>query len=78
MLPNSSIQPVADAILRFLTHQPNGADTAENIERWWLSQHSAEAAIESVHEAMNLLERAGEVEKASMEGGQMLYQRVAD
>ena len=75
---SNSVEATADTILAFLAHQPDRADTAENIRRWWLSRHGSANAGESVQEALDYLERSGDVEKASMEGGQMLYQKVAD
>lgn len=74
----AEIQSAAATIERFLHGQPDGADTAENIMRWWATHSPSGAAVELVQEALDHLERMGDVQKASMEGGQMLYQRVRD
>lgn len=76
MPSDKEIETTAAVIDRFLALQPNGADTAENIQRWWAELPVTKSTSDAVKDALNFLERQGMVEKASMEGGGLIYQRV--
>ena len=66
---------VADAIRKYLTQYPDGADTDVGIQLWWLPPW-CQAPIEAVREALAALEAEGFVTADEVPGGQIVYRRT--
>ncbi len=68
------VQLVSDEIRRYLTQYPEGADTEEGIQRWWLAPWCA-APLDAVRAALSRLQAEGFVRPDTVPGGQVLYRR---
>ena len=69
-LPNR----VAEEIRKYLTQYPEGADTDEHIQRWWLPPW-CEVPLDVVRAALVLLEAEGFVKADEIVGGRTIYRR---
>ena len=72
-----SVRVVADAIARHLADRPNGADSAEGIQQWWLRPAGFEVPVELVLVALRLLEGEGVVECRRLAGREVWRRRAA-
>jgi hypothetical protein len=61
--PLPDAQCVAEAIRRYLSEHPQAADTAPGIQRWWLLPQFGEVCLQTVEDALTLLEQAGAISK---------------
>ena len=66
---------VADAIRKYLTQYPDGADTDVGIQLWWLPPW-CQVPLEVVRAALAELEAEGFVTAQEVTGGQMVYRRA--
>ncbi len=66
-------QVIADAIQRYLDVNPDAADSAEGIGRWWLPPALAEESPRMVEEALDRLVAAGAIVRRPLPDGQVLY-----
>jgi hypothetical protein len=51
-----SVRVVADAVARYLVARPGSADSAKGIQQWWLRPIGMEVSLETVLDALRLLE----------------------
>ena len=70
---DSTAWDIARDIENYLRRHPSAADTAPGIQRCWLSNEWAEASIERVEEALDILVMAGVVVKREVLGGSVMY-----
>lgn len=70
------VRDIADAICRYLASRPNAAETIEGVAKWWLLRQRYEDSVESVQQALNLLEEKGEVVRFRLTGGKVMYRRA--
>jgi hypothetical protein len=68
-----SAQVIADAIQRYLDLNPDAADSAEGIRRWWLPPALAEESPGTVEEALDRLVAAGVISRRPLPDGRVLY-----
>lgn len=68
-------QIVADAIRKYLTQYPEGADTDVGIQLWWLPPW-CQVPLEVVREALAILEADDFVRADEAPGGQVVYRRT--
>lgn len=71
------VQLVSEEIRRYLSQYPEGADTEEGIQRWWLAPWCA-APIDAVREALSRLEAEGFVRAEAVPGGRLVYRRRSE
>ncbi|WP_428243230.1 hypothetical protein [Gynuella sp.] len=77
-MPDLDAQPyqsAADAILRYLAQRPEAAETVEGVAKWWLARQRYDDSVRLVQQALDYLEKQGEVEKMSITDGQVLYRK---
>ena len=60
---------VAEAVMRYLRHQPDAADTLEGVVKWWLPRQRYLDTRERVEAALELLVQRELVEKFAGPGG---------
>lgn len=70
---DSTARDIARDIENYLRRHPSAADTAAGIQRCWLPNEWAEAPIDRVEEALEILEIAGVVVKRELPGGTVMY-----
>jgi hypothetical protein len=68
-----SAQVIADVIQRYLDLNPEAADSAEGIRRWWLPAALAEESPRTVEEALDRLVAAGVIDRRPLPDGRVLY-----
>jgi hypothetical protein len=59
--PSPDVQAVAEAIRAYLVEHPQAVDTAGGIQRWWLLPRFGEVSLQTVEDALLLLEVEGAV-----------------
>ena len=72
-----TFQQRCDEILQYLQAHPDAGDTVDGIAEWWLSQHDAPYANESVvlvEQALDHLVQRGLVERHVLVEGTILYE----
>jgi len=67
------VQVIADTIERYLDQNPDAADSAEGIRRWWLPPGLSEEAPETVEEALDRLVASGVIRRQPLPDGRVLY-----
>ena len=67
------VQMIAQTIRRYLEVNPDAADSAEGIRRWWLPPALAEESPGTVEEALDRLVAAGVITRRPMPDGRVLY-----
>lgn len=70
---DSTARGIAEDIGHYLARHPYAADTASGIQRCWLPAKWADAPINRVEEALEILEEAGVVIKRHIPGGSVVY-----
>jgi hypothetical protein len=70
------VELVAAEIARYLTRQPQAADSAEGIRRWWLAPRIGERQPVLVRAALARLEARGIVERRPLSDGTTLWGAV--
>jgi hypothetical protein len=70
---DSTVRGIAADIEHYLARHPSAADTASGIQRCWLSAEWAEAPIDRVEEALEILADRGVVTKREVPGGSVMY-----
>lgn len=73
---DEEVYGVAQEIERYLANHPNAADTLPGIQRWWLLMQRYEQAVMQVQRALDYLETAGVVAKATGNNGRTIYRRT--
>jgi hypothetical protein len=68
-----SAQVIAHTIQRYLDVNPEAADSAEGIRRWWLPPALAEESPGAVEEALDRLVAAGVIQPRPLPDGRVLY-----
>ena len=68
-----SAQVIAHTIQQYLDANPDAADSAEGIRRWWLPPALAEESPETVEEALDRLVTAGVIQRRPLPDGRVLY-----
>jgi hypothetical protein len=67
------VQVIAHTIRRYLEVNPDAADSAEGIRRWWLPPALAEESPGTVEEALDRLVAAGVITRRPLPDGRVLY-----
>jgi hypothetical protein len=67
------VQVIAHTIQRYLEVNPDAADSAEGIRRWWLPPALAEESPGTVEEALDRLVAAGVISRRPLPDGRVLY-----
>lgn len=75
-MTGDSVRAVADAIARYLAARPEGADSPEGIQQWWLRPVGIEVPMELVLVALRLLEGEGVVECRRLAGREVWRRRA--
>jgi hypothetical protein len=68
-----AVRAIAAEIERYVTAHPGAADTAEGIQRWWLSGHLADEPQAVLTEALEWLIARGLIAPATLPDGRVLY-----
>jgi hypothetical protein len=71
----SGIKMIVEALVAYVSANPNACDTVDGIERWWLSgcrQSSREVAA-----ALDWMVRRGYLEAVTATDGRTRYRRIA-
>jgi hypothetical protein len=63
------------SIRQYLTAHPDSADTAEGIHQWWISWPDLQESITVTIEALERLEKFGEVERVDIGNRRLWRQR---
>jgi hypothetical protein len=66
-------QVIAHTIQRYVEVNPDAADSAEGIRRWWLPPGLAEESPATVEEALDRLVAAGVISRRPLPDGRVLY-----
>ncbi len=69
------IQEAAESILRFIDSQPNAAETAQGVLRWWMLRQRVDEGLELIQSALDYLVNKGALIKRNV-GGQDLYMKA--
>jgi DNA-binding MarR family transcriptional regulator len=72
---DDTTRALAAEVLAHLERHPDAADTAEGIQRWWLSDGGA-YALADVERALERLVRMGSVSRRRLPDGRVLYAAV--
>lgn len=64
---------VASAVLGYLRHHPDAADTLEGIVRWWLPQQRYETEKARIEQILEKLVADGALRCERLPGGAVLY-----
>lgn len=72
----SAVEAMAKDIGRYLTANPNAADTLEGVALWWLSGNVSEAYLADVHEALTRLINSGKAARRTMVDGTVIYEGI--
>ena len=72
----SRVESITRELSRYLSANPNAADTLEGVALWWLSGNVSEAYLADVHEALTRLVNGGEVTRRAMVDGTVIYERT--
>jgi hypothetical protein len=64
---------VASAVLGYLRHHPDAADTLEGIVRWWLPQQRYETEKARIERVLETLVADGALRCEQLPGGAVLY-----
>jgi hypothetical protein len=67
------VHAIAHTIQRYLEVNPDAADSAEGIRRWWLPPALAEESPGTVEEALDRLVAAGVITRRPLPDGRVLY-----
>jgi len=67
------VEVIAHTIRRYLEVNPDAADSAEGIRRWWLPPALAEESPGTVEEALDRLVAAGVITRRPLPDGRVLY-----
>lgn len=70
---DDSVQMIAETIEAYLDLNPDAADSAEGIRRWWLPPGLAEEAPATVEDALAQLVTAGVIRRQPLPDGRVLY-----
>jgi len=73
----SSPTSVAGAIHRYLTAQPDAADSAEGVARWWLPSMNIAASVPEAEGALEQLLTLGLVRKRTLADGRVIYRAAS-
>ena len=73
---DDTIRLVARELSIYLDEHPDAVDTADGIQRWWLSSRRIEATLEDVGQALDLLIAQGVAERRRMPDGRSVYGRA--
>jgi len=68
-----AVRAIAAEIERYVEAHPGAADTAEGIQRWWLSHPLADESAAMVIEALDLLIARGVMASTTLPDGRALY-----
>jgi Fe2+ or Zn2+ uptake regulation protein len=71
-----TITEIQESVLGYLAEHPGAADSVDGIRNWWLFQRMARASTERVQRALDDLEVAGCIERATLQDGSVLYRRT--
>jgi hypothetical protein len=70
---DDAVQTIAETIEAYLDVNPDAADSAEGIARWWLPPALAEESPAMVEDALERLVAAGVIRRQPMPDGRVLY-----
>ena len=68
-----AVRAMAAAIERYLEAHPGAADTAEGIQRWWLSAEFADEPATMLTDALEVLVARGVIASTTLPDGRTLY-----
>jgi hypothetical protein len=69
----SGRQEVEHAVLAYLQHHPDAADTLDGIASWWLPQQRYETERERIERVLSVLVERGELRCDRLPDGAALY-----
>jgi hypothetical protein len=67
------VRAMVAEIARYLEAHPGAADTAEGIQRWWLSQQLADEPAATLSDALDALVARGVIASTTLPDGRTLY-----
>ena len=70
---DDAVKSIAETIEAYLDANPEAADSAEGIARWWLPPALAEESPAMVEDALERLVTAGVILRRPMPDGRVLY-----
>ena len=70
---NSKSETLSRQILDYLQKHPEAGDTLEGIASWWLEQQRIEQLVEEVAEALELLEKKGDIKTFKTISGNTVF-----
>ncbi len=71
------LSKLCDAIVGYLKHHPDAADTARGIGNWWLPAQHCESDARLIQRALDRLVEQGRVRWYALVDGTILYARQA-
>lgn len=66
-------QALIDAILAYLSHHPQAADSADGVTRWWLARNGAGPSRLEVEQALATMVQRGLLRRVELPDGTVLY-----
>ncbi|WP_144109703.1 hypothetical protein [Paraburkholderia sp. BCC1886] len=72
-----NLSKLCDAIVGYLKHHPDAADTAHGIGNWWLPEQRCDADARLIGRALDRLVEEGRVTRHALVDGTVLYTREA-
>ncbi len=70
---DDAVRAIAAEIERYVAAHPGAADTAEGIQRWWLSGRLADEPAAVLTEALDALIARGVIARRTLPDGRTLY-----
>lgn len=71
------VDAIAQAILHHLQAHPLAADSVEGVARWWLGPAFANASVEQVEQALDLLVSRDALRRLGLLDGSILYAQAS-
>jgi hypothetical protein len=68
-----AVRAMVAEIERYLEAHPGAADTAEGIQRWWLSRQLADEPVAMLTDALDVLVAKGVIASTTLPDGRTLY-----
>jgi Fe2+ or Zn2+ uptake regulation protein len=66
-------QALIDAILAYLSHHPQAADSADGVTRWWLARNGSGPSRLEVERALTKMVERGLLRSVELPDGTVLY-----
>lgn len=72
------ISSIAQSIKRYLDSRPQASETVEGVAKWWLIQQRYSDSLEQVQQALDFLEKNGEVSRIQLADGREVFRNAID